>query len=164
MGKIFRMNTPAPQPLPLQSLTATNLRFGYGATPVVDNVSFQLSLNPSSTAGELLAIVGPNGCGKSTLLKLLLGAITPHSGQVSLDGKPLSSLDRIAIARRIALVPQMAGTDGLSGMGTGGGGGGYSVLQTVLMARYATHVDQSPGILRAAGGLGIMGFESPADL
>jgi iron complex transport system ATP-binding protein len=43
------------------------------------------------------------------------------------------------------------------------------VQQTVLMARYAAHVDEARGggrgggILRAVGGLGIFGFESPAD-
>src|SRR6185436_9545418 len=38
------------------------------------------------------------------------------------------------------------------------------VQQIVLMARYASHVDEGPALLRAAGGLGIFGFESHEDL
>src|SRR5205085_1692571 len=59
--------------------------------------------------GELVAIVGPNGCGKSTLLNLLIGALNPQSGQITLDGQPLQKYHRIALAQRLALVPQMSG-------------------------------------------------------
>lgn len=56
--------------------------------------------------GEVLAIVGPNGAGKSTLLHVLAGLITPDSGQVRLDGAPLSGLSPEALARRRALMLQ----------------------------------------------------------
>ena len=42
------------------------------------------------TAGETLFIVGGNGSGKSTLLKLLTALYYPHSGQITLDGRPLA--------------------------------------------------------------------------
>ena len=41
-------------------------------------------------AGELTALVGPNGAGKTTLLECLAGSLLPATGQVLLDGKPLS--------------------------------------------------------------------------
>jgi len=148
----------------VRELAVRGLCFGYRDKAVVEGISFQLRAGGESGPGkgELVAIVGPNGCGKSTLLKLLLGALTPAAGTVAIDGKTPRELGRIAMARRVALVPQMAGADG--GIGTGGGGGGYSVQQTVLMARYATHMEEAGGVLRAAGGLGIMGFESADDL
>ncbi len=123
---------------------------------VIDGVSFSLS------AGELVAIVGPNGCGKSTLLKLMLGALVPGRGGIFLEGKPVRDCGRIGMARRAAFVPQMAGTADAGGTG-GLGGGGFTVMQTVLMARYAAHVEEAGGSLRAGGGLGIFGFESAAD-
>lgn len=40
--------------------------------------------------GEIYAIVGENGAGKSTLMKILYGLETPTSGQVFLNGQPVS--------------------------------------------------------------------------
>lgn len=40
--------------------------------------------------GEVLAIIGDNGAGKSTLIKCLSGAYTLDSGQLTLDGKPVT--------------------------------------------------------------------------
>jgi ATP-binding cassette subfamily F protein uup len=37
--------------------------------------------------GEKIGIIGPNGCGKSTLIKLLLGNLTPQSGEINLGTK-----------------------------------------------------------------------------
>ncbi|MCB1744311.1 MAG: ATP-binding cassette domain-containing protein [Gammaproteobacteria bacterium] len=51
--------------------------------------------------GEVLGLVGESGCGKSTLAKMLLGLQAPTSGEVLIDGEPLASLDRKAVARRV---------------------------------------------------------------
>lgn len=45
-----------------------------------------LTLNP----GDRMCILGPNGSGKSTLLKLCVGLLQPTSGQLFLDGQPVS--------------------------------------------------------------------------
>jgi iron complex transport system ATP-binding protein len=58
--------------------------------------------------GERVALVGPNGAGKSTLLRAIAGLIEPAVGTVELDGRPVASLDRLAVARRLAVVPQVA--------------------------------------------------------
>ncbi|MCJ8308714.1 MAG: type I secretion system permease/ATPase [Rhizobiaceae bacterium] len=50
------------------------------AKPVLDEVSFDLP------PGKILAVIGPSGAGKSTVAKALVGAITPDSGQIMLDG------------------------------------------------------------------------------
>jgi len=73
---------------------------GYGPRTVLRDVDLAID------AGEWLAIVGPNGAGKSTLLRLLTGVLTPSAGTVAVDGRPLATLDRDEIARRIAAVPQ----------------------------------------------------------
>ena len=41
-------------------------------------------------AGEVVALIGDNGAGKSTLVKTLSGGITPDSGQIYSDGKPVT--------------------------------------------------------------------------
>ncbi len=58
--------------------------------------------------GERIAIIGPNGAGKSTILRVLAGTLRPTAGRVLLGGDPVERLDRLAVARRLAVVPQAA--------------------------------------------------------
>ena len=64
--------------------------------------------------GEVVAIVGSNGAGKSTLINLLARFYDPQSGQVSIDGHDLKSVNPASIRRQIGLVTQesilLAGT------------------------------------------------------
>jgi len=57
-------------------------------------------------AGQRWAILGPNGSGKTTLLHTLAGLRPPLSGHMELDGRPLETLERREIARRLGLMPQ----------------------------------------------------------
>ncbi|HTY82385.1 MAG TPA: ABC transporter ATP-binding protein, partial [Dehalococcoidales bacterium] len=68
---------------------------------VFDNVSFTYpggaqvlnSVNLTIKKGESIAIIGESGEGKTTIIDLLLGLFTPTSGQILVDGVPLSSID-----------------------------------------------------------------------
>jgi iron complex transport system ATP-binding protein len=86
---------------------------------VVRNVSIDLA------RGSLTGLLGPNGCGKTTLLKLLSGVLHPDTGSVSLEGRPMASLTRRDVARRIAIVPQETHP-----------AFDYSVMEMVLMGRH----------------------------
>ena len=72
----------------------------YRQVPVLRNIDLSID------AGERLALIGPNGAGKSTLLRVADGLLVPSRGQVELAGRAVAQLDRMAIARRLAFVPQ----------------------------------------------------------
>ncbi|NOT24738.1 MAG: ABC transporter ATP-binding protein [Acidobacteria bacterium] len=57
-------------------------------------------------SGAVTAILGPNGSGKSTLLRVLGGLWRPTSGEVTLNGRPLSTVARSEVARHVAFLPQ----------------------------------------------------------
>ncbi|HET9519936.1 MAG TPA: ABC transporter ATP-binding protein [Candidatus Limnocylindrales bacterium] len=66
------------------------------------------SIDLDIRAGERVALIGPNGAGKSTLLRVATGLVRPATGRALLGGAPIEGLDRGAIARRLAVVPQQA--------------------------------------------------------
>ncbi|UVK51504.1 ABC transporter ATP-binding protein [Mesorhizobium sp. AR02] len=83
-------------------LAAADLGFSYPgrASPVFSGISLDVA------AGEVVCVLGPNGVGKSTLLRCLAGLSAPSAGSMQLEGQPIASLSRAAIARLLALVPQ----------------------------------------------------------
>jgi phospholipid/cholesterol/gamma-HCH transport system ATP-binding protein len=64
-------------------IEARNLTVGYGATPILQNLSFDVH------QGEVFVILGGSGCGKSTLLKNMIGLYQPMDGQLLINGKDL---------------------------------------------------------------------------
>jgi ABC-type cobalamin/Fe3+-siderophores transport system ATPase subunit len=77
------------------------LTVAYRGRPALTDVDLHVD------AGERIGLVGPNGAGKSTLLRAIAGLVHPAAGSVELGGTPLAALDRLAIARRLAVVPQL---------------------------------------------------------
>jgi len=70
----------------------SNVSFRYMKKPILQDVSFSIPV------GQIIGLVGENGSGKSTLLKVLAGLLRPTSGEVLLDGTPVTrrSADEIA--------------------------------------------------------------------
>ncbi len=107
------------------SLTATHVSYVYRPAAGADAVPALHDVTVHVPRGSLTGLLGPNGCGKTTLLKLLSGVLPPREGDVTLDGRLLSSMSRRASARRIAVVPQDTHP-----------AFDYTVMEMVLMGRH----------------------------
>ena len=92
---------PAARELPPDgALELRGVTFGYGETPVVQDVSLRLE------ADEHVALVGVTGAGKSTLAKLLTRQYDPQQGSISLGGVDLRDATLASLRRRIVMLPQ----------------------------------------------------------
>ena len=86
------------------TLTVNNLTFGFNRTepPLVSGIDLRLA------PGRFVAVMGPSGCGKSTLARLIAGLYVPWSGDVLLDGIPVSEWGAAGLVRLIGVVEQEA--------------------------------------------------------
>ena len=92
---------PVELPAGLQSIAFSNINFHYNAeTPVLSNVDLEI------TAGEAIAVVGPNGCGKTTLINMLPRFHDPIHGSVTLNGVNLRNVRLRDLRSKIAMVTQ----------------------------------------------------------
>lgn len=65
-------------------LEVKNLKKTFKKSEIIKGISFELQ------EGEILGILGPNGAGKTTTLQMLLGILTPTSGEIKIFDKSLS--------------------------------------------------------------------------
>ena len=82
-------------------LEVSGLAVSYGATHVLDGVSFTVP------KGRIVALLGGNGSGKSTVINTLSGLLRPKRGTIRLDGRDLAGRPAHEIVRAgMAQVPQ----------------------------------------------------------
>ncbi|MBT9168717.1 MAG: Cell division ATP-binding protein FtsE [Syntrophomonadaceae bacterium] len=89
--------------LSLIELKRVSKSYNSCAQPAVTDLSLQVN------RGEFVFLVGPSGAGKSTLIKLVFREQTPTSGQITFEGRDLSSLKQKELLRhrrRIGMVFQ----------------------------------------------------------
>lgn len=82
------------------SLKAEDLTLAYGDRTVISDLELAVP------AGRITAIVGANACGKSTLLRSMSRLLSPHAGQVLLDGRAVHRMPAKELARTLGLLPQ----------------------------------------------------------
>jgi ABC-2 type transport system ATP-binding protein len=68
-------------------ITVDGLTKDFGATRALDDLSFEVK--PGRAAG----FIGPNGSGKTTTLRMLLGLVTPSSGEARIGGRRFADLE-----------------------------------------------------------------------
>ncbi len=81
-------------------LEIKNCAFSYQDVPIFEDISFQLN------DGDRHTIVGPSGVGKSTFLKLIMGTLTPQSGDILIAGKSVIHPFKAPHQRPVTLISQ----------------------------------------------------------
>ncbi len=71
-----------------------NLTKTYNKYLAVDSINFQIHKN------KTLGLLGPNGCGKTTTIGMMLGLVTPTSGEIILENKNINLFKRDEILKR----------------------------------------------------------------
>ena len=77
----------------MSCLSTNQLVKKYKKAEVVRGVSIQIN------EGEIIGLLGPNGAGKTTTFYMITGMITPSSGEVQLDGNPITNMPMYKRAR-----------------------------------------------------------------
>ena len=72
-------------------LKVKNISKKFNSFVAVDNISFEIEKN------KVMGLLGPNGCGKTTSIGMMLGLITPTSGQIFINGIVLEPKNRIEL-------------------------------------------------------------------
>ena len=67
----------------------------FNSTVAVNNISFKIEKN------KTLGLLGPNGCGKTTSIGMMLGLITPTSGEIFIDEISLEPENRIKLLSKM---------------------------------------------------------------
>src|SRR5262245_25482124 len=80
-------------------IRARNLRKAYAKNQAVDEDSLEL------VAGETFGLLGPNGAGKTTTIHMLIGALRPDDGEVTINGA--TDPTRPDVRRQIGVAPQV---------------------------------------------------------
>ena len=70
-----------------------DVRFSYGGARAVNGASFSIA------RGTVTGLIGPNGAGKSTVVELLSGRLTPHAGQILLEGESIAGRGPVGMSR-----------------------------------------------------------------
>lgn len=76
-----------------------NLTGGYGKTPVINNINFELK------SGEIVGLIGLNGAGKSTTIKHMLGLLNPMQGKLSISNVDINE-DVENYRKKLSYIPE----------------------------------------------------------
>lgn len=81
-------------------LSCRGLRRSFDGQVVADNVWFDVR------AGEAYGLIGPGGSGKTTVVRMVCGLLDADGGAVLLRGRPIDSLDLLALKESVSYVAQ----------------------------------------------------------
>ncbi len=87
--------------VPEPAVSARRISKTYGHVEALRNLTLEFP------RGQLTSLLGPSGCGKTTLLKIIAGLLEPTSGEVQVNGAPVTGPgpDRAFVFQDFALLP-----------------------------------------------------------
>ena len=71
-----------------------NLSKNYNKYLAVNKINFDIEKN------KTLGLLGPNGCGKTTTIGMILGLVTPSSGEIIIENENINKFSRDQILHR----------------------------------------------------------------
>lgn len=74
-----------------------------------DNKEVLYGVSLDIPKGKTVSLIGPSGCGKSTLLRIIMGLIDADSGEVQINGQPLTRRNTLELRRQMGYVIQSGG-------------------------------------------------------
>jgi len=80
-----------------------SVKKNFGKSVVLKELSFQIK------EGEFAVLIGPSGCGKTTTLKIINRLIEPDAGEIFINGRETSTVNRVQLRRSIGYVIQQIG-------------------------------------------------------
>ena len=81
------------------AIEINNLSKSYKKTSAVKNINIKIK------KGSIIGLLGPNGCGKSTTIGMILGLITPTSGNIFIDGKNIEDYRTVLLQKMNFISP-----------------------------------------------------------
>ncbi len=104
------VNTPLADIIELKNIRQT---YDEGKTHVIDKFNFLIEDKPMQ--GQFVILLGASGCGKSTILRYICGLQKPTSGEVLVNGKPLTDDVRISMVfQKYSSLPWMTVLDNVA--------------------------------------------------
>ena len=96
--------------MPKLSLNDVTIRYGNQPSPTVGKTSLSVS------TGDFVVLTGRSGCGKTSLLNVAAGLVTPASGSVKVDGRPIDGpgADRAVVFQNDALFPWLTARENVA--------------------------------------------------
>ena len=83
----------------ISSIVIRGLNFSYDSNHILHDIDLELE------GAGLICIIGPNGVGKSTLIKCMNGLLKPTSGEIIINGTPISEFTMKELSEFIGYVP-----------------------------------------------------------
>jgi len=131
---------------PENVLEVLHVAKSFGRHPVLKDVTFRIQ------PGKIVGITGENGAGKSTLLKIIVGWISPDSGQVIKKVATGYCPQDLCVFETLTVAENFAYFGAAYGLGNGNLPGSWTAKKEWLLKRFRFETYEKTLVSRLSGG------------